>query len=193
MHHASLRTALVAATMVLVTPTADAQSRALLVGFGGGQSFPTGDFGYDNKPGMSFGGFLQYRAPSKPIGVRGELTYLRNDMKEGLLASQGADPSATGYWSTLYLGVAGVYESMAEKGSFGWYLVAGGGMYQLKPTISQAGVEVSLPETKPGFNAGGGLRLRVGAASVYIEGRYHGLRVEETNLTFLPISLGVAF
>ncbi len=170
-----------------------AAQRPVLVGFGGGQSYPTGDFGLDNRPGMNIGGFLQYRPGGALMGVRGELSYHRNDMKEALLSELGADPSTTGYWSTLYMGVAGVMEVMPKGGLIGWYLVAGGGLYQIKPTISQAGVEMSLSETKPGFNAGAGMRIRMGGASVFLEGRYHGVKLDDTNYTFMPVAIGLAF
>lgn len=178
---------------LLVVPAAARAQRPVLVGFGGGQSFPTGEFGADTKPGMNIGGFIQYRAADKLVGLRGELSWHRNDMKDAALAELGADPSTTGYWGTLYLGLSGVLESMPRDGAMGWYLLAGGGMYQIRPTITQDGIETSVTETKPGFNAGAGLRFRVGGGSLYLEARYHGLKVDETNFTFLPFTAGIAF
>ena len=192
-HRRSLLVSIAALCGILAVPRTGVAQRAVLVGFGGGQSFPTGEFGTDTKPGMNIGGFLQYRAPDKLVGLRGELSWHRNDMKEAALAEVGADPSTTGYWGTLYLGLSGVLERMPRDGAMGWYLLAGGGVYQIKPTISQAGIETSVSETKPGFNAGAGLRFRIGGGSLYVEARYHGLKVDETNYTFLPFTAGIAF
>jgi hypothetical protein len=173
--------------------TAQSAGRSVLVGVGGGGTFPTGDFGADTKSGYNFGAFVQYRAPDAIVGLRGELQYHRNDMKESLLFDLQAPPGTTGYWRTLYAGLAGVMEAMPRDARVGWFIVAGGGLYTVTPTVSEGGIEVSDSESKPGFNAGAGLRFRIGAASIYMEARYHGLKIDDAHFTFLPVTFGIAF
>jgi opacity protein-like surface antigen len=194
----SARLLIAAGVLSLVAfPSAQAQrrpaGRPVLVGIGGGSTFPMGTFGADIKSGFNVGGFVQFRSPESLIGLRGEVQYHRNDMKESMLFEVGADPGTTGYMGTLFAGLSGVLEAMPRDASMGWYLLAGGGVYRVTPTISTGAFDVSSSETRAGFNAGAGLRFRAGAASLYIESRYHGLKLFDDNFTFLPISVGVAF
>ena len=190
--------AAVAATITLaaVAPQAHAQlpvPKPFSVGLGVGGTIPTGDLGTISESGFNVGGFLQFRPPLSIVGVRGELQYHRNDIKQSLLDDLGAPPGTSAYWGTLYVGATAVMETMPPGSPLGWFLVAGGGMYNIKGSASDGDVSVSDGETKVGFNGGAGLRLRVGAASLYIESRYHNVPTDDTNFTFVPVMVGIVF
>jgi opacity protein-like surface antigen len=91
------------------------------------------------------------------------------------------------------IGGAGVLEVAPQESSVGWYILAGGGLYNVKVSVEESGVDVSDSESKFGFNAGVGLKFRVGGASLFVEGRYHGVKAHESNFTFLPLSFGISW
>jgi len=188
-----------AALVALVTAcgavpmTVRAQARAIQVGIGAGVTLPTGDYSECCKSGWNAGGFLQYRQPDQVVGLRVDLQYHGNDMKDEFLLTLGATPGTTGSGTILFGGAAGVLEVAPQESSVGWYLLAGGGIYQFELSVNESGISVSDSQTKFGFNAGAGLKFRVGGASLYVESRYHGVKVEDSNITFVPLSFGIAW
>jgi hypothetical protein len=193
-----IRTAVAAAlTLAAAAPDAQAQlpiPRPVVVGLGAGGTVPTGDLGTFSEPGFNVGGFVQFRPPLSVVGVRGELQYHRNNFKQSWLDDLGVPPGTTAHWGTLYLGAAAVMETMPPGSPIGWFLVLGGGMYDIKVTGSDGTMSASSEGvTKLGFNGGAGLRLRVGAASLYVESRYHHVPTDGETFTFVPVMFGVVF
>lgn len=191
-----LRVVAVTVALVSVARVSAQAQRPVLVGIGGGGTFPTGDFGADNKSGYNLGSFVQYRAPTSVVGLRGELQYHRNDMKDGPLqdiCTPLGQTCTSGHWGVLYGGLGGLFEAMPRDANIGWFLIAAGGFYRITPSVNQDGIDVSQSENKAGFNAGGGLRFRLGAASLYMDARFHSVKLEGGSFTFLPVSFGIAF
>lgn len=192
-----IRTAVAAAlTLAVVAPQARAQlpiPKPVVVGLGVGGTVPTGDLGTFSETGFNVGGFVQFRPPLSVMGVRGELQYHRNNFKQSWLDDLGAPPGTSAHWGTLYAGAAAVMETMPAGSPMGWFLVLGGGMYNIKVTGSDGSVSASEDETKFGFNGGAGLRMRFGAASLYVESRYHHVPTDGEAFTFVPVMFGVVF
>jgi opacity protein-like surface antigen len=181
------------ASPAVTAARAQSKGRPVLVGVQGGITLPTGDLSDCCNSGWHVGGFLQYRQPASVVGLRGELQYHRNDLKDSYIASIDPTSQASGNFSTLYFGGAGVLEVAPQGSGVGWYILAGAGMYMTKFTVSQGSVDVSADKTKFGFNGGAGLRFKMGGASLFVESRYHGVKVEDANYTFLPVSIGVSW
>ena len=78
----------------------------------------------------------------------------------------------------------------AETSKIHPYLIAGGGVYNLKDK-PDAGTSAS--STKFGANAGAGFDMAVGSAKVFLEGRFHNIFVSGNNQSFVPITVGVKF
>ena len=167
--------------------------RPVSVWLGGGASTPISDFKDLAKSGLTAQGAVQYRPDGKSLGVRGELQVHKMDMTPELLSELGATPGTTGTWSVLYGGVSAVLESMPKGRAFGWYLLAGGGSYRVEPSVEEAGVAVSSAKTQFGFNGGAGLRFKLGAVGLFVEGRYHTVKIEDSKVTLLPVSVGIVF
>ena len=77
------------------------------------------------------------------------------------------------------------------------YLIGGVGVYNAKTTIDGFG---SGSDTKFGANAGAGFDFKLGAASLYAEGRFHTIfkaavdaESQETNAYMIPITVGLRF
>ncbi|MFN8571139.1 MAG: outer membrane beta-barrel protein [Gemmatimonadaceae bacterium] len=167
--------------------------RPVTVWVGAAASTPISDFKEVAKSGFAGMGAVQYRPEGKVWGVRGELQYHKMDMTPESLAEVGASAGVTGTWSVLYGGATAVLESMQRGSSFGWYVLAGGGSYRVEPSVSDAGVSVSVAKTSFGFNGGGGVRFKLGAVGLYLEGRYHTVTIDDSKVTLLPVSVGLVF
>lgn len=174
--------------------------RPISVWLGVGTSTPISDFKELAKSGTTVQGAIQYRPDGKPLGVRGELQAHRMDMTPDLLADEGA---TKGNWSLLVRGVAGVYELMPQGRTFGWYVLAGGGSYRITAEAPEESITptdtsgkktwgLSLEE-KVGFNVGTGIRIKLGPASLFIEGRFHSITDKDLNVKLLPVSVGIIF
>jgi len=172
---------------------AQAKGRPILVGVQGGVTLPMSDLSECCNAGWHAGGFVQFRQPASVFGLRGELQYHNNPIKDEFISSIDPASGATGNFSVLYFGGDAVLEVAPPGSSIGWYILGGGGMYVTKLSVSEGSIDVSSDKTKFGFNGGGGLRFRFGGASLFVEARYHGVKVEDANYTFLPLSIGLSF
>jgi opacity protein-like surface antigen len=177
---------------------AQAAVRPMSFGVQGGITLPMGEYGDVAETGFNVGGYLQWRPANQVFGVRGELQYHRTDIKDEVL--DDFSPDATGNFSLLYFGVAPVLEVAPPESGIGWYILAGVGMYQVKTSVTETGIDVSTSESEIGFNAGAGLRFRFGSATLYVETRYHGVRVDDDDATtsasdfnFMPFSIGISW
>lgn len=182
---------------VTVAPTVgSAQSspgptRPLLVGLGGGLTVPTGDFADGADAGFHVGGFLQYRPGTNPFGIRGELQYHRNAIKNDIFNGAGAPGDFTGHNSILYVGAAGILEFAPPDKDMGYYLIAGVGNYNEKVKVDQLSGDVS--KSNIGFSGGGGVSFKVSSAKLMLEARIHSVKINDTNFNFIPISLNIVF
>jgi len=164
------------------------KARATSLGVGGGFTMPTGDYSDCCSSGFNVGGFVQWRQPDQVFGVRGEVLYNRNDMKDEWINDLGGDSGNTGI---LSFDVDGVLEVAPRESSMGWYLLAGVGMYQVKTSVSVFGSSASDTQSELGFNAGGGLTFRMGGANLFVEGRWHNVKVDNATYAFLPLTVGL--
>ena len=118
-----------AATACFVAPfVASAQSAVgspWSLGVQGGATIPTGDFSDATNTGWNIGGYLQARPANQVFGIRGEVQYNRNNLKDEFIFEEGGDPLTTGRISVLYGGLDGVLEVAPSAGGVGWYLLAG--------------------------------------------------------------------
>ncbi len=162
------------------------------VGIQGGLTVPSGDLGDVTKTGWNLGGYVQYRQPDQVFGLRGEVQY-RNDFTDRFLVDEGGSVGTTGHYGMLSFGADGVLEVAPQGRGIGWYLLAGPAVYRVEPSITDQDITVSSSDTKLGFNAGGGLRFRMGGANLFVESRYHAVSVGNTHFQFFPMSVGLSW
>ena len=164
--------------------------RATSFGVGGGLTMPTGDYSDCCSTGWNLGGFVQWRQPNQVFGVRGEVQYNRNDIKPEFFSGVGNESGNSGIFN---FGVDGVLEVAPQDNAIGWYLLAGVGMYNQKYSVSSFGNTASDSRSEMGFNAGGGLTFRMGGANLFVEGRWHTFKVDNTTFALIPVTVGLRF
>src|SRR6185503_13107464 len=65
------------------------KARATSLGVGGGLTMPIGDYSDCCGSGFNVGGFVQWRQPDQVFGLRGEVQYNRNNVKEAWIDTPG--------------------------------------------------------------------------------------------------------
>jgi opacity protein-like surface antigen len=177
---------------------------ALALGLLAGATLPVGDFGDDAKVGYHAGAFVAWHSTTFPIGVRGDFQYHRNDLKLEFLNDVTPLPVEveSGHSTITMAGAALEVGLVPMSAPVRPFLLVGAAHYSAKVAVDVEGREVSDTENTIGFNFGGGLRFRVGKASVFVESRFHSFKVETTDIEdedfevtfqFVPVSFGFSF
>jgi len=119
------------------------------------------------------------------------------------LERQGTRSGAERYWAFTVNPIFHVN----ERGPVDFYVTAGGGIYsQVTSYRTSAGArgpsgrEFDLISTnyvyRPGVNAGAGFSFRIGDLSnikLFAEARYHRMFVGPSDVSFIPVTVGVRF
>src|SRR5207237_229031 len=77
----------------------------------------------------------------------------------------------------------------AQSARFG----VGGGFYNVKITLPSAVPPVDTSESKFAYAFGGGLKVGVGPARFFVEGRYVSIQSSGVSTKFIPVTVGVTF
>lgn len=159
---------------------------AVQFGIGGGVGIPLSNFSDIAKLGFHGLANVEFQPASLPVGFRVEGMYSRFGFSDDFEALVGE-----GNWQ-LISGTANVVYTFttAAESKFHPYLIGGAGAYNMK--ANQDNVD-NDSETKFGINAGAGFNVAMGAAAVFIEGRFHNVFTEDESTNFVPISVGVRF
>lgn len=169
----------------VVPPSARAQ---LTLGLGGGATVPVGDFSKATKTGYNVLATLGLRVPAFPLG-------LRVDGMFNQIPSQFSGVTHSQIWTVNANLVANLVNT--PHAPLVPYLVAGVGYYNTRYRVSTSGDSLSgsgdLNDNDFGLNAGIGIRLGLGNASVFAEGRYHYIFMSGTHLQMIPFTLGINF
>ena len=162
---------------VALTAPASAQARGY-VGFGGGLSIPTGNFGDAYKTGWLGQVIAGITGPSGMFGGRIEGMYVKHSV-------DGVDAS------TKLLGANAdlVVSPGSAAAKVRPYLLGGVGFFNSK---SKVGSVEGAGTTDFAFNLGGGLSLKAGTKmSVFLEARYISVQSDPSSTGFIPISGGL--
>jgi opacity protein-like surface antigen len=176
---ASAAAVLVLACMtVTLTAAARGQSQARF-GIGLGLTGPEGKYRADvNGDGFNTGwqglGFLEFKAPGRPLGLRVDVVFGANPGNDQLNADVSA---AAGQPATVKMRMLGgnvdvIYSFGRASRGGGGYLLGGIGSYRATLSTSSGGVTVDTSETRFAWNVGGGLSFPVGRAAMFVELRY---------------------
>jgi hypothetical protein len=175
--------AALAVGMLLGAPALRAQGAEFSLG--GGVGVPLGDFGDAAKIGWHGLAAVSFVPSGWPVGIQvdGQYQQYKFDGSESL-----KDRFLIGTGNVVFK-----FKS-SEESTFRPYLIGGGGVYNIKATGTDdlGGVidtEGSL--TKFGLNAGAGFDFNAGAIGLFVEGRFHNVFTPGSNLTFIPVTLGI--
>jgi len=156
------------------------------VGVGGGVSIPLGSTSDAVKTGWNGTAIFQYKPATSPVGFQIDGMYSQLKATD---AVKLIDPLADK--SEIFSGTGNVvfWLPVAETTKIRPYLLGGGGVYNVKAKDTDG---TSASVTKFGINAGAGfdfdLQPRVG---IFLEGRFHNVFTEGTDVKFIPITAGV--
>ncbi|MEP6571929.1 MAG: outer membrane beta-barrel protein [Gemmatimonadota bacterium] len=158
---------------------AGATSRANF-GFGGGVTFPVGDFHTGFKTGWNAQAMFGFVLPSLPIELRVDGQYNQNSIKPGLGTGKAKTFGALGN---------AVYHFGAPAMPFRPYVIGGLGFYNVKFSGSAG----SASETKFALGGGLGANFGVGTLHAFAEARYISAFTSGSHTNFIPITVGLRF
>ena len=143
-----------------------------IIGVGGGISIPAGGIAKDRQPGFNLDAMAEFRAPSEPLGLRGEVLY----------QYFGASKNATNVSSANTVGflLDVVYHSPGSQAHP--YLIGGIGLYHIADNGSSAG-----------FNAGTGVTIPLPGMGAYAEARVHFALNQGPSFVTIPVTFGITF
>jgi len=187
----TLLTAAALAFTVVGASSAQAQAlRPISFGMSGGAAIPMGKTADAANMGFGLTGLADYKTPTMPVSLRGELSFSRFGMKDL--------PSDIDGNHRVLAAIVNVVANVGGNSSVSPYIIAGPGVYSLKSTMSQDDIDVSFSKTAMGINGGMGLNFHLGALSTFAEARYHYVFSKDDDKGFdntqnLPIVFGIRF
>ena len=167
--------------------------RPFKIGGALGATIPLGDFGDIADLGFHVGGLIDYKPQSVPVTLRGEITYNRNDLKEGFFSDIPGGEDVSGTFSMINFVGSAVIPFGDAASTARPYVIGGLGVYRLKSSGDVAGFDISATDTKFGINVGGGFSFNLSGFDTFIEARFHSVFTEDSNTNFIPISFGFRF
>ncbi|MDQ3136784.1 MAG: porin family protein [Gemmatimonadota bacterium] len=155
---------------------------------GAGASIPLSDYGDFAKTGYHGLVGISFAPSSFPLGIQvdGQYHRLKQDEAFGNRTSQ------------IIMGTGNlIYKfKTSEDSKFRPYLIAGAGIYNFKlvsgDDVAGPGVgNLGNTSTDFGLNGGAGFDFKVGSIGAFIEGRFHNVFTDGSNLKFIPITAGI--
>jgi hypothetical protein len=171
---------IVVATLLVLCAASQLQAQGTRAFLGGGVGIPLGTYDDVVKLGWqgTAGVFFQ---PGGSLGIQIDGAY-----------AQFSDETPLDRKNQLVYGTANArYQFASSPGArVQPYLLGGFGVYNSKETGGDA---LDVSTTKAGINLGAGFDFGAGGAGVFLEARWHNVFLEEDNLKFVPITLGIRF
>jgi Outer membrane protein beta-barrel domain len=165
--------ALVTSGRGLAAQTAAVQTMPLpVLGIGGGISIPAGGIAKDRQPGFNLHAMAEFRVPSEPLGLRGEVLYQYFGHDKNALNASDAN--------TVAFLVNVVYHTPASQ--VHPYLIGGMGLYHISDQGNSAG-----------FNVGTGLTIPLSGIGAYAEARLHFAISQGASFVTIPVTFGITF
>ena len=143
-----------------------------IFGIGGGISIPAGGIAKNRQPGFNLDAMAEFRTPSEPVGLRGEVLYQYFGKDQNAVAASAAN--------TMGFLVNVVYH--APKSQVRPYLIGGMGLYHISDQGNSAG-----------FNVGTGLTIPLTGMGAYAEARLHFALAQGPSFVTIPITFGISF
>jgi opacity protein-like surface antigen len=165
--------ALVAVAAATSNASAQLSSNPFQIGGAAGIAFPMGDLSDAVNTGYNVTLAVGYKPMLTPIGVRVEAAYNEFGGQAGV--NNINVPAFTG---NLVYALPGI--------SFSPYIIGGAGLYT--PNIGPG----NSRDNHFGFNVGGGIKIPLSSSfETFVEARYNKVSVDNFNLSFVPITVGI--
>jgi len=175
---------LTALALGLLVGVSTAHAQGAEFSLGGGIDNPLGDFNDAAKLGFHGLAAVSFVPEGAPVGFQIDGNY-----------SQFSDDTPLDVKFQMIYGTANVVYKFktSETTTVRPYLIGGGGVYNFKTKGDDVPSGVDDSQTKFGINAGAGFDFKLGSAGLFIEGRFHDVFTEGSDLQFIPITLGLRF
>lgn len=167
-------------SVAAASPSLSAQtvSSPVTVTVASGAAIPMGDLGDLAKTGFTFGGGVEFGAPTLPFGLRAELIYSRFGEKSFTFTDPDLGSfTAESRPSNLNVNLNAVIAPTVPAAQIRPYAIAGVGFYNttIDVSFSGGGTSFSGDESKGSFglNGGAGVRFQFVGFSSFVEARYH--------------------
>ncbi|HEX2693573.1 MAG TPA: outer membrane beta-barrel protein [Gemmatimonadaceae bacterium] len=179
MKHFVISGVVAAAAFVSVGSPIQAQAyNPFQIGAAAGVAIPTGDFGNDADLGYNVTFAVGYKPQFTPVGVRLEAAYNQMGISGG-----GGNFNIPAFTGNLIFGLP---IAMASP-----YVIGGAGLYRTNVDIQGLG---SGGENHFGFNIGGGIKVPFSSSfETFVEARYNRVTLDQGNISFVPITVGIMF
>lgn len=180
---------LVAFAFVAAATVSTAQAQGVGFNVGGGVSLPLGDFG--DQADLGFHGLVgvSFQPANLPVGIR----------VDGMYHMWGGSEDVFGDADVNARAIAGTANAVytfqtAETSTFHPYLIGGLGLYNTALTGDDVPDEFDDSTTDFGINAGAGFNFAAGESlNLFVEGRFHNVFTDGSDVKFIPITVGVRF
>lgn len=157
----------------LAAQAAGAQTMPVpIIGLGGGISVPAGGIAKNRQPGFNLDAMAEFRAPSEPLGLRGEVLYQYFGVSKNAVGVSSAN--TVGFLLDV------VYHSPGSQAHP--YLIGGIGLYHISDSGNSAG-----------FNVGTGLTIPLPGMGAYAEARLHFALNQGPSFVTIPVTFGITF
>jgi opacity protein-like surface antigen len=177
--HFVLGSFVAAAAIVVASNPVQAQAyNPFQIGAAAGVAIPTGDFGNQADLGYNVTFAVGYKPQFTPIGVRLEAAYNQMGISGG-----GGNFNIPAFTGNLIFGLP---IAMASP-----YVIGGAGLYRTNVDIQGLG---SGGDNHFGFNIGGGVKIPLTSSfETFVEARYNRVTLDQGNISFVPITVGIMF
>ena len=182
-------TAALAVGMLLSAPAVRAQGAEFALG--GGIGVPLGDFDDASKLGWHGLAAISFVPDGWPVGIQFDGSYQQFSLDDAAAPAGFSDLK-----TRLIQGTGNVVFKFktSEESTFRPYLLGGVGVYNSKITgHDDPGDVLGGGTTDFGLNAGAGFDFKAGGAGLFIEGRFHNVMTDGSDLQFIPITVGIRF
>jgi opacity protein-like surface antigen len=170
--------AVAAAIVAAANPAAAQGYNPFQIGAAAGVAIPTGDFRNGADLGYNVTFAVGYKPQLTPIGVRLEAAYNQMGISGG-----GGNFNIPAFTGNL---VFGLPIAMASP-----YVIGGAGLYRTNVDVQGLG---SGGDNHFGFNIGGGIKIPLSSSfETFVEARYNRVTVDQGNISFVPITVGIMF
>ncbi len=194
--------ALVASFTAYVPAAGQSGNEPLIrVGFGGGVSVPVSDASVSFNNGVNGLGYaiLNVFGPELPA-LRFAFTYDRFSFKPAAASSGNGLASITNPGTSQILGGTGGVKIHLTPGSVQPYVIGDIGAFDVRDLVNlTSGPAVSASSLNLGVDGGGGLEMKIGRFSAFVEGRIQNIftstsgLISRHSIQSVPVTFGVLF
>ena len=176
-----------AVTVGSVVCVATGAAQSARFGLGGGLLAPLSDYKTVDKAGWQATANVEFGIPLSPVGVRVDGLYGQTMHKDvGASPVDGKTRLIGGLASVVW--TVPIPAPMVKP-----YVLVGGGFYNVKFTFPSDVPPVDTSESKFAYSFGGGLKVGIGPARFFVEGRYVSIQTSGSSTKFIPVTVGLTF